>query len=120
MSTAAPQLDLEALLSSAEEMDALPTTVARLATLVSDDTFEVEDIVEVVSMDQAFTATWLVCPTSQRRLMSGMLTTRIRACGSPCLSTARASSTCRRKVAAGVMPASVGWQASLAPMRTVT
>lgn len=59
MTTAAPVIDHLALLSSAEALDALPTTVTRLATLVADDDHDIRDIVETVSLDQALTATLL-------------------------------------------------------------
>jgi HD-like signal output (HDOD) protein len=56
---APPVVDHQALLASAEALDALPTTVGRLATLVADRDHDIRDIVEVVSLDQAFAAALL-------------------------------------------------------------
>ena len=55
----APVIDHKDLLSSAEGLGALPVTVSRLAALVSDPDHEIRDIVEVISFDQALTATLL-------------------------------------------------------------
>src|SRR3954464_4584028 len=55
----APVIDHKDLLSSAEGLGALPVTVSRLAAIVSDPDHDVRDIVEVISFDQALTATLL-------------------------------------------------------------
>lgn len=56
---AAPVIDHKDLLSSAEGLGALPVTVTRLAGIVSNPEHDIRDIVEVVSFDQALTATLL-------------------------------------------------------------
>jgi HD-like signal output (HDOD) protein len=55
----APVIDHKDLLSSAEGLGALPVTVTRLAAIVSDPHHDIGDIVEVISFDQALTATLL-------------------------------------------------------------
>lgn len=57
--TATAVLDHRELLSSAETIDALPITVGRLASLISAGNADIFEIVEVVSLDQALTATLL-------------------------------------------------------------
>jgi HD-like signal output (HDOD) protein len=52
-------IDHKDLLSSAEGLGALPTTVTRLASIVSNPDHDIREIVEVVSFDQALTATLL-------------------------------------------------------------
>jgi HD-like signal output (HDOD) protein len=54
--TPAPALDFAALLETAREMGALPTTVTQLATLVADDDYAIGDVVDVVSLDQSLVA----------------------------------------------------------------
>jgi len=54
-----PVIDHKDLLSSAEALGALPATVTRLANIVSNPEHEIREIVEVVSFDQALTATLL-------------------------------------------------------------
>lgn len=56
---AAPVIDHKDLLSSAEGLGALPVTVTRLAAIVSNPNHDIRDIVEVISFDQALTATLL-------------------------------------------------------------
>jgi HD-like signal output (HDOD) protein len=55
----APVIDHKDLLSSAEGLGALPVTVTRLAAIVSNPNHDIRDIVEVISFDQALTATLL-------------------------------------------------------------
>lgn len=57
--TTSPVIDHKQLLTSAEAIDALPITVSRLATLIADTEHDIREIVEVVSLDQALTATLL-------------------------------------------------------------
>ena len=57
--TDAPLIDVGDLLSSAETVDALPITVGRLASLIASGKADIFEIVEVVSLDQALTATLL-------------------------------------------------------------
>jgi HD-like signal output (HDOD) protein len=57
--TATPVIDHRDLLASAEGLGALPATVTRLASIVSDPSHDMREIVEVVSFDQALTATLL-------------------------------------------------------------
>jgi HD-like signal output (HDOD) protein len=52
-------IDHRELLASAEGLGALPTTVTQLASIVSNPDHELSEIVEVVSFDQALTATLL-------------------------------------------------------------
>jgi HD-like signal output (HDOD) protein len=52
-------LDHRDLLASAEGLGALPVTVTKLASIVSNPDHEMREIVEVVSFDQALTATLL-------------------------------------------------------------
>lgn len=59
MSTAGPVIDHKDLLSSAEALGALPGTVTRLASIVSNPEHDIRNIVEVVSLDQSLTATLL-------------------------------------------------------------
>ncbi len=59
MTGTAPMIDHKDLYSSAEAMEALPITVGRLATIVASGDHDVREIVEVVSLDQALTATLL-------------------------------------------------------------
>jgi HD-like signal output (HDOD) protein len=60
LSTPAAQvIDHKDLLSSAEALGALPATVTRLANIVSNPGHDIREIVEVVSFDQALTATLL-------------------------------------------------------------
>ena len=59
MSGRAPVIDHRDLLTSAEALGALPTTVARLASVVSDADHEISEIVDIISFDQALTATLL-------------------------------------------------------------
>jgi HD-like signal output (HDOD) protein len=59
MNGPAPVIDHKDLLSSAEGLGALPATVTRLASIVSNPDHDVRDIVEVISFDQALTATLL-------------------------------------------------------------
>ena len=59
MSTPVPVIDHKDLLSSAEALGALPATVTRLANIVSNPEHDIREIVEVVSFDQALTATLL-------------------------------------------------------------
>ncbi len=56
---ATAMLDHRDLLASAEGLGALPVTVTKLASIVSDPDHEMREIVEVVSFDQALTATLL-------------------------------------------------------------
>jgi HD-like signal output (HDOD) protein len=53
------KLDLDAVVASALRLEPLPTSVSRLAVLVSDDDSAMRDIVEVISFDQALTANLL-------------------------------------------------------------
>ena len=48
-------LDREELLVQAQELDPLPATVTRLASLVADPNSNMEDIVEAISLDSALT-----------------------------------------------------------------
>ncbi len=59
MNNAAPVIDHKDLLSSAEAIDALPITVSKLASIISDGDHDIREIVDVVSLDQALTATLL-------------------------------------------------------------
>lgn len=59
MTTPSSVIDYKDLLSSAEGMGALPVTVTRLAGIVSNPDHDIREIVEVVSFDQALTATLL-------------------------------------------------------------
>lgn len=59
LSSTAPVIDHKDLLSSAEALGALPLTVTRLANIVSNPEHDIREIVEVVSLDQALTATLL-------------------------------------------------------------
>lgn len=59
MSLAAPWVDHQSLLSSAESMDALPSTVGRLATILADADHDIVDIVEAMNLDQSLTASLL-------------------------------------------------------------
>ena len=59
VSTGTTVIDYRDLLSSAETIDALPITVGRLATLISAGNVDLLEVVEVVSLDQALTATLL-------------------------------------------------------------
>lgn len=52
-------IDHKDLLSSAEAIDALPLTVTKLASLVADSNHDIRQIVDVLSLDQALTATLL-------------------------------------------------------------
>ena len=65
-------IDLRELLASAEHLGGLPTTVTRLASVVSDPEHEIRDIVEVVSFDQSLTASVL------RRANSAALGSRVQ------------------------------------------
>jgi HD-like signal output (HDOD) protein len=51
-----PLVDRDALVASAESVEPLPHTVARLATLVADPGSEIREITEVVSLDISLTA----------------------------------------------------------------
>jgi HD-like signal output (HDOD) protein len=57
--TATQVIDLKQLLASAEALGGLPVTVTRLASIVGNPEHELQEIVEVVSFDQALTATLL-------------------------------------------------------------
>jgi HD-like signal output (HDOD) protein len=59
LTTPVPVIDHKDLLSSAEALGALPVTVTRLANIVSNPEHDIREIVEVVSFDQALTATLL-------------------------------------------------------------
>jgi HD-like signal output (HDOD) protein len=59
LSSPAQVIDHKDLLSSAEALGALPATVTRLANIVSNPGHDIREIVEVVSFDQALTATLL-------------------------------------------------------------
>ncbi len=59
LNSPASVIDHKDLLSSAEGLGALPTTVTRLASIVSNPNHDIREIVEVVSFDQALTATLL-------------------------------------------------------------
>lgn len=59
MTGSAPLIDRQALLSSAESMEALPTTVSRLTALVAGGDHDIREIVEVVALDQSLTAALL-------------------------------------------------------------
>lgn len=52
-------IDLNALIRDAHEIEALPASVSRLATLVADEDSSTEEIIEVVRFDQALTARML-------------------------------------------------------------
>jgi len=52
-------LDMEAVVAAAENLEPVPASVSRLAGLVSDPESDIRDVVEVVSHDQALTATVL-------------------------------------------------------------
>jgi HD-like signal output (HDOD) protein len=52
-------IDHKDLLASAEALGALPLTVTRLASVISDPDHEIREIVETVSMDQSLVATLL-------------------------------------------------------------
>jgi putative nucleotidyltransferase with HDIG domain len=67
----APAIDHRALLASAEGLGALPLTVTRLASLISDPDHHVSDLVEVASFDQSLTANLL------RRANSAALAARV-------------------------------------------
>jgi HD-like signal output (HDOD) protein len=54
--TDAAVIDYHDLLTSAESLDALPVTVARIASLIASGDADIFEIVEVVSLDQALTA----------------------------------------------------------------
>ncbi len=49
-------IDIEGIVAAAEPVQALPTTVARLAALVAEGDAPVKEVVDVVSFDQALTA----------------------------------------------------------------
>lgn len=51
-----PLIDRDALAASAESVEPLPHTVARLATLVADPNSDISEITEVVSLDVSLTA----------------------------------------------------------------
>ena len=72
MSTPVPVIDHKDLLTSAEALGALPATVTRLASIVSNPEHDIKEIVEVVSLDQALTATLL------RRANSAALAARFQ------------------------------------------
>lgn len=57
--TDAAAIDYHDLLASAENLDALPVTVGRLASLIASGDADIFEIVEVASLDQALTATLL-------------------------------------------------------------
>jgi HD-like signal output (HDOD) protein len=59
LSSSAPVIDHKDLLSSAEALGALPASVTRLANIVGNPEHDIREIVEVVSLDQALTATLL-------------------------------------------------------------
>ncbi len=52
-------IDHKALLASAESMEPVSATVARLASLIAEPDHEIGDVVEALSLDQALTATVL-------------------------------------------------------------
>lgn len=57
--TAKPLIEYQDLLASAQEIEPLPTSAGRLATLVADSDTDLAQITEVVSFDQSLTATLL-------------------------------------------------------------
>ncbi len=59
MNSPAPVIDHKDLLSSAEAIDALPITVTKLASVISSGDHDIREIVDIVSLDQALTATLL-------------------------------------------------------------
>ncbi|GAB3958043.1 hypothetical protein GCM10027614_74710 [Micromonospora vulcania] len=69
---------------------------------------------------QARVARASLCPTSQSRYRSGMLTTSTRAFGRPVRRARRPRSTSARNVATGVIASTPPRQTSLAPISTVT
>lgn len=52
-------IDLDAVIESAQTLEPLPASVARLAALVADDEADIREIVEVISFDQALTGNLL-------------------------------------------------------------
>lgn len=52
-------IDLRAVIDSAQSLEALPASVARLASLVADEDADLREIVEVISFDQALTGNLL-------------------------------------------------------------
>lgn len=57
MGEPAVQIDRQELIASANAVEALPASIGRLATLVADVDASTKEIVEVISYDQALTAT---------------------------------------------------------------